>query len=66
MAKGYKKKLKRHKDAVLCISAADGGAEIISGSADNTIRVWRLQKKKIIHMLDVAKPGKDALYKLKE
>lgn len=39
-AKGYKTKIKRHKDAVLSIYSVDGinGDLLISGSADHTVR----------------------------
>ena len=39
-AKGYKQKLKRHKDAVLIIHSMDGinGDSLMSGSADHTVR----------------------------
>lgn len=39
-AKGYKTKLKRHKDAVLVIHSVDGinGEFLMSGSADHTVR----------------------------
>jgi len=39
-AKGYKQKLKRHKDAVLIIHSVDGmnGDFLMSGSADHTVR----------------------------
>jgi hypothetical protein len=39
-AKGYKTKLKRHKDAVLCLHSVDGieGEFIMSGSADHSVR----------------------------
>ena len=39
-AKGYKTKIKRHKDAVLSIHSVDGreGELLISGSADHTVR----------------------------
>ena len=38
--KGYKKKLKRHKDAVLTIHSPKGfeGGLLVSGSADHSIR----------------------------
>ena len=39
-AKGYKVKIKRHRDAVLSIHSVDGrnGEMLISGSADHTVR----------------------------
>jgi hypothetical protein len=39
-AKGWKSKLKRHKDAVLAIHSVDGidGRFLMSGSADHTVR----------------------------
>ena len=39
-AKGYKSKIKRHRDAVLSIYSVDGpnGDMLISGSADHSVR----------------------------
>ena len=39
-AKGYSRKIKRHKDAVLALHSVDGltGEFLISGSADHTCR----------------------------
>lgn len=39
-AKGYKTKIKRHRDAILSIHSLDGidGELLISGSADHTVR----------------------------
>lgn len=39
-AKGYKTKIKRHRDAILSIYSIDGidGELLISGSADHTVR----------------------------
>lgn len=38
--KAYKKKIKRHSDAILAIQSVDGikGNLLISGSADHTVR----------------------------
>ena len=66
MVKAYKKKLKRHGGAVLSLQAMEGETQIISGSADNMIRIWKLQKKKIINALDVSKPGENFLYPFME
>ena len=44
-----KHKLKKlHEDAVLCLHSPGGveGSEIVSGGADEAIRVWKLKKKK--------------------
>ena len=43
-SKGYKTKIKRHKDAVLSIYSVEGinGELLISGSADHTVRIWNL------------------------
>ena len=46
-AKGYKKKIKRHRDAILNIYSVDGkeGELLISGSADHSVRskwMWKL------------------------
>jgi len=40
---------KLHEDAVLCLYSPGGaeGTEIISGGADEAIRVWKLKKKKL-------------------
>jgi hypothetical protein len=38
--KAYKRKIKRHEDAILAIQSVDGiaGNYLISGSADHTVR----------------------------
>ena len=40
--------LKGHSDKVTCLSISLSGRTLISGSKDNTIRFWDLEKKKII------------------
>lgn len=46
-AKGYKTKIKRHRDAILSIYSIDGidGELLISGSADHTVRC------KLMHLI---------------
>lgn len=43
-SKGYKTKIKRHRDAILSIYSLDGidGDLLISGSADHSVRLWNL------------------------
>lgn len=54
-AKGYKTKIKRHKDAILSIHSVDGleGQLLISGSADHTVRIWNLKEQKLTKKIDV-------------
>lgn len=68
MVKAYKKKLKKHGDSVLAIHSPKGveGGDIISGSSDHLIRVWRFSKKKSFSTLDVPKPNEQELYHYKE
>jgi F-box and WD-40 domain protein 1/11/F-box/WD-40 domain protein 7 len=67
-SKAYKKKLKRHKDAVLSLYSPKGmdGGLLVSGSADHSIRTWDLLKKKISSKLQVNRPEEDRLFKFKE
>ena len=53
--KGYKSKIKRHKDAVLKIHSMQGigGDMLISGSADHTVRIWNLKEEKLSKRIDV-------------
>ena len=66
-AKAYKQKLKRHKDAVLSLHSQDGidGQFLISGSADNTCRVWDLKLAKLTERISVARPAESDLFKYK-
>ena len=54
-AKGYKNKIKKHKDAVLSIHSVDGleGYILISGSADHTVKIFNLKKTKEIKKISV-------------
>ena len=54
-AKGYKTKIKRHKDAVLSIYSVEGinGELLISGSADHTVRIWNLNSQKLSKKIEV-------------
>lgn len=49
--KAYKKKLKRHKDAVLTIHSPKGieGGLLVSGSADHSIRSNFIYRSKSIY-----------------
>lgn len=63
--KAYKKKLKRHKDAVLTIHSPKGidGGILLSGSADNLIKIWDLENQKNLSRLFVNRPDEDFLLK---
>lgn len=72
------KKLKSHGGSVLAVYSPKGkdGFEIISGAADQNVRskssfflrlkVWRLEKSKILPMIEVLKPTEEELYPFKE
>ena len=76
--KAYKKKLKSHGGSVLAVYSPKGrdGFEIISGATDQNVRskvvyflknlVWRLEKSKILPMIEVLKPTEEELYPYKE
>ncbi len=54
-AKGYKTKIKRHKDAVLSIHSVDGleGQILITGSADHTVRIFNLKESRATKKISV-------------
>ena len=55
---------KFHEDAVLTLFSTQGaqGSEIISGGADEEIRVWKLKKKKLQSCIHVKHPSEKDLY----
>lgn len=63
--KAYKKKLKRHKDAVLTIHSPAGidGGILLSGSADNCIKIWDIENQKNLNRLFVNRPDEEFLLK---
>lgn len=63
--KSYKKKLKRHKDAVLTIHSPDGidGEILLSGSADDCIKIWDLKNQRNLSRLFVNRPEEEFLLK---
>jgi len=63
--KAYKKKLKRHKDAVLTIYSPNGidGGILLSGSADDCIKIWDLENQRNLRRLFVNRPEEDFLLK---
>ena len=63
--KAYKKKLKRHKDAVLTIHSPDGidGEILLSGSADDCIKIWDLKNQRNLSRLFVNRPEEEFLLK---
>lgn len=56
--KPYVQRLKRHKDAILSLYAMTGedGPLLISGSADETIRIWDLKSKTVTPLINVERP----------
>ena len=76
--KGYKSKIKRHRDAVLQLHSVDGaeGDMIISGSADHTVRskctlsheqiVWNLAEQKLSKQIEVNRPMDHKLFKYQD
>jgi len=55
--------LKRHSDAILVIHALNGenGNILISGSADEKIRIWDMKKKTISSAIEVERPHDNVL-----
>lgn len=56
--KPYVQRLKRHKDAILSLHAITGadGPLLISGSADEKLRIWDLKSKTISPLINVERP----------
>lgn len=42
--------LEGHEECVTCLEITSNGSKLISGSEDNTVRVWDLEKKKEINL----------------
>jgi WD40 repeat protein len=63
--KAYKKKLKRHKDAVLTIHSPNGidGGILLSGSADDCIKIWDIENQKNLNRLFINRPDDEFLLK---
>lgn len=63
--KAYKKKLKRHKDAVLTIHSPNGidGGILLSGSADDCIKIWDIENQKNLNRLFINRPDEEFLLK---
>lgn len=63
--KAYKKKLKRHKDAVITIYSPNGidGGILLSGSADDCIKIWDLENQRNLSRLFVNRPEEEYLMK---
>lgn len=63
--KAYKKKLKRHKDAVLAIHSPNGvdGGILLSGSADDCIKIWDIENQKNLNRLFINRPDDEFLLK---
>ena len=56
--KPYVERLKRHKDAILSLWAVGGpkGSMIVSGSADEKVRIWDMQKRTISPSISFERP----------
>ena len=65
IAKPYLSRLKRHQDAVLALYSPGGltGTMICSGSADEKLRVWDMDKKTISKAIPFDRPTDDRLMK---
>ena len=63
--KAYVNRLKRHQDAILKLHAPTGpdGPLLISGSADEKIRIWDLQTRTISQAISVERPPESVLIK---
>ncbi|CAI2372944.1 unnamed protein product [Moneuplotes crassus] len=63
--KAYKKKLKRNKDAVLTIHSPKGIDDgiIVSGSADDCIKIWDIKNQKQINKVFIERPDDEFLLK---
>ena len=63
--KAYKKRLRRHKDAVLTIHSPSGidGGILLSGSADDGIKIWDLENQKTLKRLFINRPDDEFLLK---
>lgn len=61
--KSYTARLKRHQDAILSLYAPTGhdGPLLISGSADEKIRIWDFQNKTISPIISVERPSEQVL-----
>ena len=58
-------RLKRHQDAILSLYAPTGadGPLLISGSADEKIRIWDFQNHTISQAISVERPSESVLIK---
>jgi WD40 repeat protein len=61
--KPYVNRLKRHTDAILVLHTLNGehGNMMVSGSADEKIRIWDLKKKNISSAISVERPVDNVL-----
>ena len=55
--------MKRHSDAILVLHTLNGenGNMMVSGSADEKIRIWDLKKKNISSAISVERPHDNVL-----
>jgi WD40 repeat protein len=60
-------RLKRHQDAILALHSPDGinGNELVSGSADEKLRIWNMKDRKISKSIPVTRPANEKLIKYK-
>ena len=56
--KQYEERLNRHKDAILMMYAPNpSGGMMVSGSADEHIRVWDMERRTISGYIPVSRPS---------
>ena len=65
--KAYIQRIKRHQDAILALHSPHGieGRELVSGSADEKLRIWNMKEKKVSKYIDVIRPNDEMLIKYK-
>ena len=63
--KSYALRLKRHQDAILAMHCPNGseGTLLVSGSADEKLRIWDMKNKSISKSIDITRPADDKLIK---
>ena len=64
-AKPYAMRLKRHQDAILALHSPQGieGSLVVSGSADEQLRIWDMKEKSISKAIPFGRPQDHQLMK---
>lgn len=65
--RSYLERLKRHQDAILALHSPHGieGTELVSGSADERLRIWDMKERKVSKQIEVIRPTNEMLIKYK-